>query len=122
MTSLRYFFHSLPWLAFFTAVILSWYFYIKARNKERLALIEKNVDASKIYAKPAEPFRFPWLKVGIIITGICLGITFIFYLAFTSTNKMLNDGLGALVILAGFLFGGISMIIASFVDKPQKKE
>jgi hypothetical protein len=41
MNSLRYLFTSLPWLGLFTALLLAWYFYIKARNRERMALIEK---------------------------------------------------------------------------------
>ncbi|MCK4920726.1 MAG: hypothetical protein KAS71_06755, partial [Bacteroidales bacterium] len=62
MNSLRYLFEALPWLGFFAAIVLAWYFYLKARNKERMALIEKGADVSEIYSKQEVTFRFPWLK------------------------------------------------------------
>jgi len=39
---------ALVWLGFFAAVFLGWYFYLKARNKERMALIESGKDVSEI--------------------------------------------------------------------------
>ena len=69
MNSLRYLFEALPWLGFFAAIVLAWYFYLQARNKERMALIEKGADVSDIYSKQEVTFRFPWLKIGIIITS-----------------------------------------------------
>ena len=58
---------ALVWLGFFAAVFLAWYFYLKARNKERMALIESGKDVSEIYSKQEIKFKFPWLKLGIIL-------------------------------------------------------
>ena len=123
MNSLRYFFDSLPWLGFFATVVLAWYFYLKARNKERMALIEKGADVSEIYSKQEVTFRFPWLKIGLVITGISIGITLVFviYILFPN-NTTYEDGLGPLTIISGCLFGGIAMIISHFVGRPGKKE
>ncbi len=44
---------------FFAAIILSVYFYLRARNRERLALIEKGVDVTELFKgrKPQSLFK-----------------------------------------------------------------
>ncbi len=123
MNSLKYLFESLPWLGFCTAVLLAWYFFIKARNKERMALIEKGADVSDIYSKQEITFRFPWLKFGIILSGISIGIALIIVLfMIMPDNEIIQDGIILLLIISGVLFGGIAMIIAHLIDRPRKKE
>jgi membrane associated rhomboid family serine protease len=122
MNSFKYLFEALPWLGFCTAVLLAWYFYLKARNKERMALIEKGADVSDIYSKQELTFRFPWLKFGIIITGISIGVSLVVLLMILMPHHDILGDPGPLLIILGALFGGIAMIIAHFVDKPRKKE
>ncbi len=122
MNSFKYLFEALPWLGFCTAVLLAWYFYLKARNKERMALIEKGADVSDIYSKQEVTFRFPWLKIGIIITGISIGVSLVVLLMILMPNHDILGDPGPLLIILGALFGGIAMIIAHFVDKPRKTE
>jgi membrane associated rhomboid family serine protease len=122
MNSFKYLFEALPWLGFCTAVLLAWYFYLKARNKERMALIEKGADVSDIYSKQEVTFRFPWLKIGIIITGISIGVSLVVLLMILMPHHDILGDPGPLLIILGALFGGIAMIIAHFVDKPRKTE
>ena len=124
MNSLSYFFDALPWLGFFAAIVLAWYFYLKARNKERMALIEKGADLSEIYLKQVVTFRFPWLKFGLLITGISVGVILAFVLMILFQDMDLNNEIaaGPLVIVSGCLFGGFAMIISHFIGKPGKKE
>ncbi len=122
MNSLKYLFEALPWLGFFTTVILAWYFYLQARNKERMALIEKGTDVSEIYSKQEVTFRFPWLKLGIIITGISIGLSLVVLLMILNPNDKILGDPGPLLLISGVLFGGIAMIIAHFADRPRKKE
>ncbi len=111
---------TLIWLGFFAAVFLAWYFYLKARNKERMALIEGGKDVSEIYSKQKIEFRFPWLKLGIILTGFSFG----FLVAFFPLEVLLSEihvrvekePLAFGVVL---LFTAISIIVAYFVDKPK---
>ena len=121
MNNFRYFFETLPWLGFFTAIILSWYFYLKARNKERMALIEKDADVSDIYSKQEIRIRFPWLKLGILITGIALGVALAAIMVFTIELQGNRLDIEPFILIGGILFGGISMIIAHFVEKPGRK-
>ncbi|WP_372933309.1 DUF6249 domain-containing protein [Mariniphaga sediminis] len=95
-------------LAFFAAIFLGWYFYIQARNKERMSLIESGKDVSEIYQKREIKFKFPWLKLGIIFTGFSLG----WLVALTYNSTLVIMG----VI---FLFTAVSIIVAYFVDKPK---
>ncbi len=121
MDNLRYFFEALPWLGFFATIILSWYFYLKARNKERMALIEKGADVSEIFSRQEVKIRFPWLKIGILISGISLGVIAVAIFTLTLDSSKVGMNTGPFVLMGGVLFGGISMIIAHFVDRPARK-
>uniref|UniRef100_UPI0032170D49 DUF6249 domain-containing protein n=1 Tax=uncultured Draconibacterium sp. TaxID=1573823 RepID=UPI0032170D49 len=114
---------TLIWLGFFAAVFLAWYFYIKARNKERMALIESGKDVSEIYSKQEIKFRFPWLKLGVIGTGFSFGMLVAFFSVEIALNEMkLDYRIQEEPILFGIvsLFTAISIIVAYFVDKPKK--
>ena len=113
---------ALIWLGFFAAVFLGWYFYIQARNKERMALIERDKDVSEIYAKREIKFVFPWLKLGIILTGFSLGwltALFIIELWLNAVRRQSNEEVWALGIV--FLFTSVSVLVAYFADKPKNK-
>ena len=90
---------------------LTWFFVHKSKEKERLLLIEKGTDYSDLPDRDSFNFKFPWLKLGIVITSIAVGTgigVFIMELG-------IDEGI---VPLSMFLFGGIGMIIAHFADKP----
>ena len=114
---------TIVWLGFFAAVFLGWYFYIKARNKERISLIKQGKDVSDIYKKREIKFRFPLLKLGIIFLGFSLG----WIIAFVLTEILINEGfIGRFnnePLIAGiiFLFTAISILIAYFADRPKSK-
>lgn len=116
--SLNYLFRALPWIAFFAAITLSYIYYIRARNKERLALIEKGTDAPDAFREK----KFPWLKIGIVITGVSIGVllAFIFFLT-SPDNTIPGEVFLILMVVSGLIFGGISMIIAHFVDRKNKE-
>lgn len=58
-------------LGFFASVVLIVYVYYNGRNKERLALIEKDKDAG-IFDLKHKPF--PTLKLGMFLVGVGVGI------------------------------------------------
>lgn len=111
----------------FVSVSLGWYFYLKIRNKERMALIEKDKDVSEIYARPKTSFsfRFPWLKVGIITTGFSIGwmvAILILELIIKQPRGSYTIAPEAFVLGVIFLFTSVSIIVAYFADKPKNKE
>lgn len=113
---------ALIWLGFFASIFLGWFYFLKARNKERMALIERDKDVSEIYAKREITFRFPWLKLGMLVTGIGMGLTITVALSFSPVIKDFIHGNGGMVpISLMLLFGGISMVVAHFIDRPRTK-
>jgi hypothetical protein len=109
------------------SVSLGWYFYLKIRNKERMALIEKDKDVSEIYARPKTKsgFHFPWLKIGIISTGFSIG--WIVALIIPELILRQPDGYYRIkpepfIMGVLFLFTSISILVAYFADKPKNKE
>ena len=114
---------AIVWLGFFAAIFLGWYFYLKARNRERMALIESGKDVSEIYAKRKIEFQFPWLKLGIIFTGFSFGLLTAFFLVEILIKELdLGYRIDEEPLIFGitFLFTAISIIIAYFADKPNK--
>lgn len=103
-------------LAFLTAIFLAWYFVQKSRERERHILIEKGVDISKLPETGAFQinFRFPWLKIGVIIVSASVGIL----------TGLVLSGLGwtssEIIPVLLFLFAGIGMIIAHYIDGPNE--
>ena len=59
-------------LGFFVAIVLSIKYVTASRIKEKMALIEKGVDLSKIYQK--KDYRNFTLKRGMFLVGIAVGI------------------------------------------------
>lgn len=57
-------------LGFFAAVVVIVYIYYSGRNKERLALIEKDTDANKFKMATSS---LSALKVGVLLIGLGLG-------------------------------------------------
>jgi len=74
MEAFRITFISVLLIIFMTGVFLSWFFMHKAKSKERLLMIEKGVDLSQLHQERKFIFNFPWLKVGIVIACMGLGM------------------------------------------------
>ena len=113
---------ALVWLGFFASVFLGWYYYLQARNKERLALIEKNENASEIFKVREVKFHFPWLKLGMIVAGVGLGIRIA--VVGTLITNIRDSGVNTLNILTiGLMlcFGGLGAVVAHFIEKPKEK-
>nr|WP_321407882.1 DUF6249 domain-containing protein [uncultured Carboxylicivirga sp.] len=115
----------LVWLAFFAGAFMAWFFYVKARNTERLALIEKGADANNFYGKKEnrKSFRFPWMKFGLLISGLGFGLALgLFIISTPSLKEALDDVGPGLVFATMLLFGGIGMIVAHFVDRKKENQ
>lgn len=97
-------------LAFLTAGFLAWYFSHKSREKERMLLIEKGLEVPEQKNGWNFSFRFPWLKLGILITAIAVGLI----IGITLNEITDNREFPPIMML---LFGGIGMIIAHYVGK-----
>ena len=110
---------ALVWLGFFAAIFLGWYFYLQARNKERMALIERDKDVSEIYSKQEFKFRFPWLKLGMMISGIGFGIGL--SIAIVANTVVFRSYDEPLIATFAMFFGGLGLVFGYFLEKPKNK-
>jgi len=110
----------LAWLGFFASILLGWYFYLQARTKERMALIEKNADLAEIFKVREFRFHFPWLKLGMTLMGVGFGFCLSLYLMLKPETTNLDQGTQEIMVL-GFMmfFGGLGLVISHFVEKPK---
>lgn len=108
-------------LGFFASIFFGWYYYLQARNKERMALIEKNADVTEIFKVREIRFKFPWLKFGMIITGVGFGSCMALMLSLTT--NILHMAVESELMIFGFMlfFGGLGAVIGHFVEKPKDK-
>ncbi len=123
--SIKLLMEGLEWSAFFTAIILSFYFYLRFRNKERMALVEKGVDISEIFKARNFSFKIPWLRLGILAIGIGFGI-FVAYLiivfappTFAGNNQQY---IGIILMFSLLIFGGIGIVLGNFLEKSRDKK
>jgi hypothetical protein len=98
-------------LAFLTAGFMAWYFSHKSREKERLMLIEKGLEVPDLDRGIKFTFRFPWLKIGILITFIATGL-----IAGIIISEMTESRTPFEPIMM-LLFGGLGMILAHYIDR-----
>ncbi len=93
------------------------YLFLTTRNRERLAMIEKGIDAKIFYEK--KPKSYLVIKIGMAAIGIGIGIFF--------GKLLVSAGMGEEMIAAMmFVFGGIGLVIAYFIESKlragEKKE
>lgn len=110
---------------FMVIVFSGWIIYLRTRNKERMALIERDKEISGLYTRKKMSFSFPWLKIGIITTGFSVGwLVGVLILELVLKQPEGNYRIGPEPFIMGiiFLFTSVSILIAYFADKPKKEE
>ena len=85
---------------------------IEARNKERLALIEKGMDPSQADARKYNQPSYGALMWGLLLVGVAFG-------AFVGTSIAQNYGHygGFIIHASGMFFGGIGLLIYYFIRR-----
>ncbi|MEM6831883.1 MAG: hypothetical protein AAF551_15340 [Bacteroidota bacterium] len=111
-------------VAIVAAVFLAWFFYQKARDRERMYLLEKGEKLEEIFLiqkRNKFKFIFPWLKLGVVSSGMSLSFLIIAFLI-----KYLENGLELFKgFLITFIIGsclGVSFIINHFLGKNRQNE
>ena len=98
-------------LSAFALTFGMWYIYITARNKERLALIEKGANPELFKSMSNENAGFRRFKNGLFLIGIAIGVLAGYYL---SEGGMKEEPAYFSMI---FLFGGIALVSSFFMQK-----
>ena len=105
------------------AFFFAWFFYQQARNKERMALIEKGESLDEIFKRQQKNqirFSFPWLKLGNVILGLSLGFGLISIYFMKGHNHQLFEGFFLTFIIGMSL--GIPMIVNHLIQKKRVEE
>lgn len=92
------------------------YVYYTTRNRERMALIEKNADPSILKSESNGSFRLFPIKLGMLLMGIGLGILMGSILEATT---VLQEEVAFFSMI--FLFGGAGLFASYFVGSKLHK-
>ena len=92
------------------------YVYYTTRNRERMALIEKNADPSILKSGSNGSFKLFTIKFGMLLMGIGLGILFGSILEATT---VLKEEVAYFSMI--FLFGGAGLFASYFVGRKLQK-
>lgn len=113
--------YPLTWIVivFIICVFLAWFFSHRARHKERMMMIEKGINIDELSKKEGKIIRFPWLKLGIVILGLSIGLLII---AMLVALHLLDKGGNALPLSILGICGGISFIIANYLNNIKSKQ
>jgi hypothetical protein len=99
-------------IGLFLAIFAILYVYWTTRTKERLALIEKGMDASIF---KTEPSKYALLKWGIFLIGAAVGVITGYVLA-----NVVNEVVAFFTMI--FFFGGLGLIVAHFITNALAKK
>ena len=103
-------------LIIFFAFLISWYLIRNIRIKEMSMLIGKNLDIDKINSLIEKRNQFPWLRSGIVITGIAIGTLLVSLVSQGTAVYKSGFSIGIIV-----LFAGLSMILANYVGRSESR-
>jgi hypothetical protein len=92
------------------------YVYYTTRNRERMALIEKNADPSIFKSEPTGNFRFFPIKFGMLMMGVGLGILIG---SIIKATTIIEEEIAYFSMI--FLFGGAGLFSSYFVGKKLQK-
>ncbi|MBE9467087.1 MAG: hypothetical protein IMY72_02055 [Bacteroidetes bacterium] len=115
MTTIGYITTTITWFGFFAAFFFAYYYFLQFRNRERMLLIEKNIDISEIYKKKKS--KFPWYILGFTLLGVSIG-TIASILIFMFSLNIQDEAAVTLLTLASILFtGAIGIIVGNIIEK-----
>jgi len=119
MSTIGYITTTINWFGFFFTIFFAYYYYLKLRHKERILLIEKNIDIAELYHKKEKCFS--WYIFSFILIGISVGI-FIGIALFIEGLDMSADSATTifLIISTVLLFSAIGIIIGNSIKASQK--
>jgi len=110
----------IAFIALFATVFGIMYVHYTTRNRERLALIEKGADASLFNTGKEGKGVFGWgkfsLKIGMLMTGIGLGIIAGAILESAAAFPSEEAGYFSMI----FIFGGLALVLFYLIDRKSK--
>ncbi|GMN11586.1 hypothetical protein MTsPCn9_25360 [Croceitalea sp. MTPC9] len=104
------------------AIFFAWLFYQKARDKERMYLIEKGEKFADVFKAQKEhgiKFIFPWLQLAIVTSSLSIAFVIIaFLIQYLDNDEELFKGFLITAIIGFFL--SISLFILNAIFKKKR--
>ena len=97
-------------IAFFACILLTIFFQLMAKNKERMAMIEKGINLSDL--NPKNKSRSIILKYVFLLIGLSIGVLAGYFLI-----EMSNIHHAAAYFSMILFFGGIGLLVYYIIDK-----
>lgn len=110
--------YSIIWLSFIVCAFLVWFFWHRANHRERMLRIEKGIEEPTAIESEKRPKSFFWLRLACLISGLSVGLLVISLLI---AFDFLNKGGNVLPLAVLGLCGGISMVIAHYLQRNKQK-
>ena len=104
-------------VALFASIFGIVYIVVSARNKERLALIDKGLDANMLHIKTNTHGRYDALKIGLFLIGLAVGL--LLGNVLESYTRIQEEVAYFSMVM---LFGGLSLIVYYLIMKIIKPE
>ncbi len=120
-------------LIIFGSISFIVYTIVTARNRERMAIIEKGIDLSLLVNKSdSNRWRRFSVLIGSLLIGVAIGfsvgltISNVFYEVFhvykvSKNSTVFSDNSGHIIFAMVFLFGGIGMIASNWLNRKLDK-
>ncbi|PKL79714.1 MAG: hypothetical protein CVV25_06905 [Ignavibacteriae bacterium HGW-Ignavibacteriae-4] len=105
-----HFFEALIPITMFLMVFGIAFIFLKSRSKERLALIERNIDASLFFGKKKDNLTYWTLRIGSLLFGFGVGLLVGFIMADAYNDDMF-------IAPPLFIFSGLFWIIEFIVER-----
>lgn len=105
-----HFFEAIVPLSFFLMVFGIALIFLKSRSRERLALIERNIDASLFFGKKKDNLTYWTLRIGSLLLGFGIGLLVGFFMADAYNDHMY-------IAPPLFIFSGLFWIIEFIVER-----
>lgn len=106
-------------LGFFGSVVFSLFWYLKLRNAERMAMIEKCESISEIYNKKSQK-TFPWIRIAMLMIGVGIGVLVSVIIIATVDLSVAGIGDETVTFPCILIFGGLGMFLGNHITKRQK--
>lgn len=94
------------------------YLYITARNRERMALIERGLSSADIFSgENKNGNKYLALKFGLLLIGVGLGIV-----AGMIVTELIKDyeNMGAYITSFIMIFGGVGLFVSYMIEKKDR--
>jgi len=118
MSIIGYLTTTLNWFGFFGTLFFSYFYFLKFRHKERVLLIEKDVNIAELFKRKK---RFPWHILSYTLLGIAVGVFvgIVFFIEILGKDGE-SETVTLLILSITLFFSALGIIIGNTIENKKK--